>query len=242
MTTLEQALADYLTIRRAMGYKLERAGRLLPRFVDYLVERGADTVTTELALQWATTPPNASLNWHAARLSMVRGFAAYLRTIDAKAELPSPDWLPRGPRRATPYLYSDADLAALIAAAGSLRTPLRAATYQTLIGLLAVTGMRVGEAIALDRDDFDFDAGLLVVRHGKFDKTRELPLHASALHALCGYLGRRDRPQPPASRALLVSIVGTRLIYKNVARTFIALTRSAGLRPRSSSCRPRPHD
>jgi integrase/recombinase XerD len=242
MTALERALADYLTIRRAMGYKLERAGRLLPRFVDYLAEHGADTVTTELALQWATAPPDASVRWRATRLSMVRGFAAYLHTVDATAEVPSADWLPTARRRATPYLYSDADLAALTAAAGAVRTPLRAATYQTLIGLLAVTGMRVGEAIALDRDDVDFAAGVLVVRHGKFDKARELPLHASTLHALRRYLGRGDRPNPPASRALLVSIVGTRLIYNNVARTFLELVRRASLRPRSTSCRPRPHD
>jgi integrase len=242
MTRLERALGDYLTIRRAMGYSLEREGRLLPRFVGYLAEHGADTVTTELALAWATATPDASASWHSNRLGMVRGFAAYLQTLDGRAEVPSADWLPGGRRRAMPYLYSDADLAALMAAAGALRTPLRAATYQTLIALLAVTGMRVGEAIALDRDDVDFQAGVLIVRHGKFDKARELPLHASTLGALGGYLDRRDRPAPPASNALLVSIVGTRLIYKNVARTFIALTRAVGLRPRSGSRRPRLHD
>jgi len=242
MTALEQALADYLTIRRAMGYKLEREGQLLPRFVEHLAAHRADTVTTELALAWATSTPAASAGWHSSRLGMVRGFAAYLRTLDASAEVPSADWLPSGRRRATPYLYSEAELAALLAAAGALRTPLRAATYRTLIGLLAVTGMRVGEALALDREDVDFAAGVLIVRHGKFDKARELALHASTLRALRRYLRHPDRPDPLASNALLVSIVGTRLIYNNVARTFIALTRAAGLQARSGSCRPRLHD
>src|SRR4051812_7694680 len=118
MTALEQALADYLTIRRAMGYRLERTGQLLPRFLDYLAEHGADTVTTELALQWATATPDASVRWQSNRLSMVRGFAAYLHTVDARAELPSAEWLPTARQRARPYLYSDADLAALMAAAG----------------------------------------------------------------------------------------------------------------------------
>ena len=181
MTPLPQALADYLRIRHALGYKLERAGKLLPQFLDYLEQIGAETITTEQALAWATLPAGGSERWWAFRLSMVRGFAAYLQTLDPAAEVPPKDLLAGRPPRATPYLYAEEEIAALLAAAGTLRFALRVATYRTLIGLLAVTGMRVGEAIRLDRGDVDFAHGLLVVRDSKFGKSRELPLHPSTM-------------------------------------------------------------
>jgi integrase len=140
-------------------------------------------------------------------------------------------------------LYSDADVVALMAAASSLSTPLRRATMATLIGLLAVTGIRVGEAIALDRTDIDLTTGRLLVRHGKFDKARELWLHLTTLDALKRYQRLRDRAAPPAdTTALLVSAAGTRLLYCNVHITFHRLAARAGLTPRSTSCRPRIHD
>jgi integrase len=243
MNALEQSLADYLAVRRALGYKLERAGKLLGQFVSYLDEAGADTVTTELALWWATLPAGGEGRWWAYRLSAVRGFAAHLHTIDPACEVPPADLLASRPRRATPYLYSDAQIAALIAAAAILRTPHRTATYRTLIGLLAVTGMRIGEAIRLDRVEIDFEHGLLVVSDSKFGKSRELPLHPSTIDALRRYLRRQDRPgleQP--TPAVFVSAAGTRLHYCNVQNTFGQLVRRAGLEPRSASCRPRLHD
>ena len=109
----------------------------------------------------------------------MRGFAGYLHVLDAAHEVPATDVLPWKSHRANPYLYTDAEIAALIRAATMLRFPLRVATYQTLIGLLVVTGMRVGEAIALDVDDFDADRGVLMVRQGKGGVTRQLPLHPS---------------------------------------------------------------
>jgi integrase len=140
-------------------------------------------------------------------------------------------------------LYSPADIAALLTAAESLSTPLRRATIGTLIGLLAVTGMRVGEALALNRDDLDPHHGLLVVRHGKFDKSRELVLHPTTVAALRDYLRARDRLHPaPVSAALLISTAGTRLLYCNVHWTFHRLVQRAGLQPRSAACRPRIHD
>jgi integrase/recombinase XerD len=243
MTALERALSDYLTLRWRLGYKLGRPGQLLGQFVTYLDAVDAKTVTIERALEWATQPAGADPSWWAYRLDAVRGFAAYLHTLDPTVpELPR-DLLPYRSRRATPYLYSDDELAALIAAAGDLPHPLRADTYKTMIALLAVTGLRIGEAIGLDVDDLDPERGVLVVREGKFSKTRQLPLHASTVAALADYLQRRQRLCPrPRSPALFLSGRGSRVCHCNISGTFHELTRVAGLVPRSARCRPRLHD
>lgn len=242
MTPLRQCVDDYLATRRAMGYTLERAGRLLPQFVDYLDEAGATTVTVEHAVAWATLPAGDKRAWWAERLSIVRGFASWLAAFDPATEIPPSDLLPRASGRTTPYVCSQREIEALLAAAGNIPTPLRAATYRTLIGLLAVTGMRVGEAIGLDRVDFDSDLGVLQVRSGKFAKSRLLPLHDTTIEALHDYLKLRDRLcRDVRTPALLVSTVGTRLHYCNVTKTFRQLATQAGLTPRSPSCRPRLH-
>jgi integrase len=241
--TLRQELTNYLALRRAMGYRMARPEKLLGQFLDHLDARDQSWITVTAALDWARLPGGGSSNWWAYRLSAVRGFATYLHPLDPRHEVPATDLLPQRTRRASPYLYSDADIAALIAATGTLRTPLRRATFATLIGLLAVTGIRVGEAIALDRGDIDLDAGRLVVRHGKFDKARELALHSSSVDALRRYARLRDRLAPPTgTSAFFVSLAGTRLLYCNVHHAFHRLVRLAGLTPRSPSCRPRIHD
>ncbi len=243
MSPLRQALADYLMVRRALGYKLDRSGKLLAQFVAYLEGIGAETITTERALAWSVLPANGKESWWAQRLSVVQGFARYLHALNPASQVPPTDLLPHRPCRATPYLYSEDDIAALLAAVGSLRSPLRVVTHQTLIGLLAATGLRVGEAIRLDRSDLDFDHGGLTVRATKFGKSREVPLHPTTLEALRRYLGHRDRWHPhPAAPALFISSAGTRLLYCNVSWTFLKLVRRAGLKPRSPHCRPRLHD
>jgi integrase len=240
---LREQLADYLALRRALGYRLARPEKLLGQFLDHLERAGESRITVHTALDWARLPATGGSNWWAYRLSTVRGFAAYLHALDPAHEVPAAELLPHRPLRASPYLYSDADIAALIAATASLRTPLRRATFATLIGLLAVTGMRVGEAIALDRGDVNLTARRLVVRHGKFDKTRELALHPTTVDALRRYQRLRDRIAPAtATSAAFVSTAGTRLIYCNVHNAFHRLVRLAGLTPRSASCRPRIHD
>jgi integrase len=243
MNALRHALADYLAVRRVLGYRLVRTEKLLVQFLTYVEAHGEEHLTIETALAWASLPPEADRSWAAARLSVVRRFAAHLRGIDPATEVPPVDLLPGRTRRATPYLYSEQNIAALITAAGTLRTPHRVATYRTLIALLAVTGMRVGEAISLDRDDLDAANGLLVIRNGKFGKSRELPLHPSTVTALGAYLCRGDRPhRPPNTPALFVSTAGSRLLYTNVQPTFHQLVCRAGLQPRSAACRPRLHD
>jgi integrase/recombinase XerD len=239
MTGLRQALADYLDLRRGLGFKLDSDARLLGQFVGYLEERGACTVTVAGALAWATLPAGASRG----RITVVRGFAAYLATVDPATEVPPASLLPRGSHRAVPFLYSDADIAALIAQAQRLKTPVRRATFATLIGLLAVTGMRRGEAIGLDDEDFDPARGLLLVRHAKFGKQRLLPLHPTTTGAIEDYRRLRDQVFPqPRSQALLVSSTGTRLLDCGVGQTFAKLARRAGLAARPGGSRPRPHD
>jgi len=240
MSALRQHLADYLTLRRALGYKLARTEKLLAQFVSHLEAVGASTIMIDDAVAWATQPAGSHV-WWALRLSAVRGFAGYLHTRDERCEVPPTDLLRRRPQSRVPYLYSDAQLDALLAAT-AIGSPLRAATMRTLIGLLAVTGMRIGEAIAADRDDIDGQHGLLIVRHGKFGKTRQLPLHASTLEAIDAYLQRSDLPQQPRSPALFLSTVGTRLHYPDVNRAFTKLVSHAGLRARSPRCHPRIHD
>ena len=234
---LRDALGDYLRMRRALGYRLVRPEKLLTQFLDHLDATGSEAVTVEAALAWSCSPTGGEVNWWAYRLSVVRGFASYLHTLDPTVEVPATDLLPWRARRAIPYLYSPADIAALLSAAQSLSTPLRRATITTLIGLLAVTGMRVGEAIALDRDDLDVEHGLLVVRHGKFGKSRELVLHSSTVAALQDYLHTRDRLHPaPSSPALLISTAGTRLLYCNACLP--CSSRPPSLRPRRRSPTP----
>jgi integrase len=244
MSPLRQALVDYLQIRRALGYKLERAEKLLLQYLEYLDARRADTVTIETAVAWASLPAaGKDGHWWALRLSAVRGFARYLHALDPSHEVPPPDLLPDRSHRAIPYLYSTEELLALIAATRTLRGELRQATYRTLIGLLTVTGMRVGEAIRLDRADVDLHHAIVTVRDTKFGKSRELPVHPSTVKALRSYLRLRDRLLPePACEAALLSPAGTRLRYCNVHSTFRELRRSAGLEPRSPACRPRIHD
>lgn len=240
---LRPALADYLALRRALGYRLERPEKLLNQFLTHLEAAGQDVVTVRDALDWAQLPVNGASNWWGYRLSVVRGFVTYLHALDPDHEVPAAELLPQRPQRATPYLYSETEVVALMAAASSLSTPLRRATLATLIGLLAVTGMRVGEAIALDRTDIDLTTGRLLVRHGKFGKTRELWLHPTTQAALERHQRLRDRSAPPTgTAAFFVSAAGTRLLYCNIHNTFHRLVRLAGLTQRSTSCRPRIHD
>jgi len=241
MTALRRALAAYLRTRRALGFKLKREDELLPQFVAYLDERGSSFITTAAAIAWAAQPRDAAPAWWTQRLVVVRGFAKYLQTIEPRTEVPSLDHLPHHRARSAPYVYSTADITALLSAADTLRSPLKTATYKTLLGVLAVTGMRVGEAVALDERDVNRRRSVFVIRKTKFDKSREVPVHASTVEALDRYRHVRDRLAPRRnSSSFFISTVGSRLIYNNVHETFLHLIYAAGLGKR----RPRPtiHD
>lgn len=247
MSGLHEAVEDYLTVRRGLGFKLKDYPWMLGDFVTYLDAAGASTVTAELALAWALQPGDcAHPAYLSKRLSVVRGFARHLQAFDPATEVPSADLLRWQRCRATPYLYSGADIAALMGAARALTPRLRAATYQTLIGLLKVTGARIGELIGLDRQDVDWDDGVLVITYSKFNKfnkSRELPLHPSTIDALRAYALERDELCPePNTPSFFVSATSDRLVYVTVQQVFAGLARAAGLRARSKQCRPRLHD
>ncbi len=242
MSDLDQALHDYLTIRRQLGFELKQEQKLLEGLVEFLEQAGAGSVTTELAVMWATSTA-AHPHWWRKRLGVARGFARYLATIDPSSKVPSKDLLPAARPRVAPYIYSPAEIAALIAAAGELTPPLRAARHQTLIGLLASTGLRPGEALALDRQDVDLKHGALHVRAGKQHKQREVALHHTTTTALRGYARQRDARFPtPSTPAFFISSRGGRVARGELNQTFTKLIRQIGLEGHGQRQRPRPHD
>ena len=189
------------------------------------------SVTAVHAVAWAKQPKDAGPVRWSARLTVVRGFATYLQAIDASHEVPAAGLLPDGNRRAVPYLFALDDIVGLLQSAGRLQHPLRAVTYQTLLGLMAVTGMRVGEVVGLDRGDIDWDQALVTIHKAKFGKSRQVPLHPSTVDALSAYVLRRDQLCPrPKSSGFLVSMTGTRLAAGAVARQFSRLAAAAGTR------------
>lgn len=250
MKFLPKALENYLALRRALGFKLEIDGRLLAQFVCFLKEQSASHITTELAVRWATKPRNAQPGEWARRLRMVRIFAEYLSAHDPQTEVPPQKLLPERYQRKPPYIYTDKQVIGLIEAARRLpsivpgTTGLRAWTYSTLFGLLAVTGMRDrSEALALDREDVDCACGVITIRGAKFGKSRLVPIHPSTRRVLQRYARFRDRVFPrPKTQSFFVSERGTRLGYWGVLRTFVRLSRQLGLRGSSASRGPRIHD
>jgi integrase len=233
MSALSEHAQQYLQARRALGVKLERHGRLLPQLVDYLEAAGASTITRELAISWAKLPAGAHPRHWAVRLSIARGFAAYLKTIDPTTEIPPASVFAVRYQRPTPYLWSPQDICRLLAAARELRPPLKAASYEALFGLLAVTGMRLGEAIALEPDDLDLEGGVITIRAqtAKLERARLVPLHPTTTRALEGYLSARARLCPtPRSNTFFLSSIGTRLDRSAVAKTLRTLTTALGLR------------
>jgi integrase/recombinase XerD len=245
MKTLRKALDRYLAFRRSLGYKLITHGRALPHFIAFLHARGAEFITTELALAWAQQPEQVTQAYHASRLSIVRDFARYLSATDPRNQVPPQGLLLAQPQRAQPYIYTDEEIVGLIRQASRLQTPgaLRPSTYGMLFGLLAVTGMRVGEALALDRADVDLRHSVLTVRKGKFNKTRIIPVHDSTRDRLGAYARRRDRFIPaPSADSFFLSDRGTRMLYNSVLCTFINCACVVGLRQSAAIRGPRLHD
>lgn len=245
MTSLGKAADDYLAVRRALGFKLRDHAGLLRNFAQFLKGENAAHITTDLALRWATQPVAVEPAYWARRLGIARRFAQFVSASDPLTEVPPAGLLPYRYRRKPPYLYQDAEIERLLQAAARIgsATGLRAATYSTLIGLLAVTGLRISEAIALDDEDVDLTEGVLRIRRTKFGKSRFVPMHPSTTRALRRYLRARDRIHPRRScSALFVGERGRRLTHWTVRRTFNELCRETGLRRPTDHRGPRLHD
>jgi integrase/recombinase XerD len=244
VSALDQAVVDYLQLRRSLGHELAEAGWLLPNFVAYLDAHGMSTVTIEAALGWAqlaATGRGSTVGPR--RMTAARGFARYLAGTDAATEVPPLGLMPHRQRWRRPFIYAPADIGAVMdLARSSIVSPLRAATYDTLIGLLAASGLRIGEAIKLDRGDLDWAEGVLLIRESKFGKSRLVPLQASSMQALQDYARLRDDFQPrPADPSFFVSLNRNRLLYAVVSQTFRRLIDTAGVGAGAPSA-PRLHD
>ncbi len=244
MSQLQKVLEEYLAVRRALGFKLRDAGGALHNFVSFMDQTGASAITTKLALQWAQQSVCTPAQW-ANRLGMVRRFAQYLSAIDPQTEIPPQGLLPYRFCRKPPYIYNQNEIIQLISAAKNLpsTTGLRPYTYSTLLGLLAVTGMRISEATALNREDVDLMQGILTIRRTKFGKSRLVPIHPSTQRALQDYASRRDGIYPKLKTpSFFVSDRGARLTDCTVRWTFIKLSRQTGLRGQDDRRGPRLHD
>lgn len=243
MSALGRHLDDYVGLRRSLGFVMKEGNFLLPSLVDFLDGHSAGHITIELCLAWANSPCDVLAITRRQRLGIARGFANYLHNIDDTHEVPPADLLPTSYSRVTPYLFADEEIHQLMLATTSLAPTLRAQTYATLIGLLSVTGLRVGEAIRLDRNDVDYGRAVLIVHDSKHERAREVPLHESTLVALSTYERLRDHEIcQPQSMSFLVSPQGKRLIARTVNQIYRGLVDSVGLRGRGARCRPRLHD
>lgn len=235
MSALHDALTDYLQMRRALGTQLRWPESSLRRFVDFIEAEGRDYVTMESAVRWATQPADVQRATHARRLQIVRGFAVWLEATDPRTQVPPHRLLPARQRRPLPHIYSDREIAELMVAASRLRSTggLRGVTFQTLLGLLAATGLRPGEALALDVENVDLMGGVIAVHESKFGKSRFVPLEESARAALAAYAKIRDTVQPCRdTRAFLITDRGSRLRASATRHTFVMLSQAIGLRPK----------
>jgi integrase len=248
MNKLRDASQDYLQLRRSLGYKLRAVASALRSFVAFAERENASYITTDLVLRWAQEPRHAQPATWASRLQMVRRFAIWLGATDRRTEVPSAGLLPHRYHRKRPYIYSDAQIKKLIRAAFRLPSParLKGRTYATIFGLLAVTGMRISEALAIDRDDVNLDEGILRIERTKFGKSRLVALHESTRQILAEYARARDRVvRRPGNAAFFVAEGGTRVTEWATRYNFAKVSQEIGLRSRGGCSHghgPRLHD
>jgi integrase/recombinase XerD len=245
MKPLGQAVKDYLALRRSLGFKLLEYGDCLHEFVSFLKKNRAAHITNKLAVEYATQRQyEKPVSW-SRRLIIVRGFASYRIGADPRTEIPSGGLLPFRSQRARPYIYSHDELRRLLKAALKMESPhpLQPHTYCCLFGLLAVSGLRVGEAINLQPQDVDWPAGVLTIRGAKFGKSRLVPLHPSTRAVLLDYAKRRDEiyARRPVEYFFVTSR-GTKLEKPNLSRIFRELSRQVGIRKPGVRNGPRLHD
>ena len=243
MSELADTAVEYLKLRRLLGHNLDEAHRLLPRFVDYLDSIEATTVTVDAAIAWATDGIDPATTVGARRIGIARGFARHMAGIDEHTEIPPLGMIPMKQRWRPPFLFTPSDIEALLATARSIAWRLPAATHETLLGLLAATGLRVGEALRLEPTDIDRDQSVLVIRESKFGKSRLVPIMPDTLAALdryienCNHLLRAER----TTTRLFISVRGAELIYPVVQQVFRRLCDTASIGV-GAPHQPRIHD
>jgi integrase/recombinase XerD len=245
MIALSKALNDYLGLRNGLGFKMKDAGRDLPKFVSFLKQRRSPSITTRLAVEWAAEPQTAKQGYRAQRLSMARGFAKYLSGLDPHTEIPPAGILPYGNRRRRPHIYTADELRQLLKAtrtsgqAGCIRPQ----TYAALFGLLAVTGLRLSEAINLDDGDVDLNGGVLTSRESKWRKSRLVPIHPTTTKRLALYQRERNRLHPQrATSAFFILNNGNRPKVITVEKEFLRVARRIDLRGPPGTKGPYLHD
>ena len=248
MNNLREALDEYIALRRSLGFTFRLPAGSLRRFVAFVDKEGASHITTDLAVRWAKQPAEAQPSTWTWRLGMVRRFAAWRSGTDPRTEVPPEGLLSHRYRRKPPYIYTNEDIERLVQAATELpsSTGLRGRSYSTIFGLLAVTGMRINEALGLDRKEVDLKTGILSIRRTKFGKSRLVPVHASTIDALTTYAKARDlTPRSQATPAFFTSEWGTRITEWSTRYTFAKVSRRIGLRGPSKTTHgrgPRLHD
>jgi integrase/recombinase XerD len=237
---LQPALDDYLALRRSLGFKLHKEGRQLPQFLVFLQKNRAAYITARLALDWIMQSAGRG---RTQRLRMVRGFARYITAFDSRTEVPPSDLVPARCIRPRPYIYSDNEIQRLIEEARKYPRDKPRGTYYCLLGLLAVSGLRIGEAIRLRMEDVDLVNAVLTIRNTKFGKSRLVPLHPTTVNELGSYKQRRDALLASQSSAyFFISRKGTPLIHSSIYRVFNGLSVKVGIRKARRGGGPRLHD
>ncbi|AHD08840.1 MULTISPECIES: tyrosine-type recombinase/integrase [Phaeobacter] len=248
MKTLCQRLDEYLALRRSMGFALTFDERVLRKFTTYGDERGFDRISTPLFLDWKANYGSADNNTWSCRLGMVRRFAFWLAQHDDRTEIPSSQLVTGRYRRRVPYIYAPSQIANIVAEAGRLPSPygLRAALWQTLFGLIAVTGMRVNEALSLDRQDVDLKRAFLTLRNTKNGRDRQLPVNGDTALQLARYAKLRDRLIARPSSRFFIKEDGEPAGDCGARYNFAQVSGNIGLRPPQAFKRhghgPRIHD
>lgn len=246
MTSLRAGVFEYLELRRALGFRLKKDELYLRNFADFMERRHAPYITAKLAVKWAQQPALGHANYLAGRLRAVRSFARHRILSDPRTEIPAADLLPRQRSAFRPHIFSEDEIRRILAEswhqwAGA--TPFYCLGRYTIYGLLAVTGMRVSEALNLDVEDVDLDLGVITIRNTKFGKSRLVPVHATTLAKLKTYREARAAfLGGVVAKPFFISTPGRRIIPSALDRAFRRLTKRLGLRGGADPTGPRLHD
>lgn len=243
--TIPAQVEEYLAARRAMGFEMRGEGYQLRAFARFVAEQGeAGALTMELLLRWvqgAATPGPVTA---ARRVEVLRPFLKHYRQFDPICPVIPLGHCGPGHRRLSPHIYTEAEVTALLAAARELKPDgLRPLTYVTLFGLLAATGLRLSEALGLERTDLNLEAPSLKVRQTKFKKSRLVPIHVSTAKALVDYQqATRLVSRQPGIETVFLTAEGRPLPKRTVNNTFERLRRRLDWAARGSHPHPRIHD